>query len=334
MSKIKKILNEPENAVEEALQGLVALTPNSVHRLDDAPVLVKNRIPDGKVGLLVGGGSGHEPLFGGFVGENLADAAVSGNFFAAPTPDVILAAIKAVDRGNGVLMVYGNYAGDNMNFDIAAELAAEEGIRTQTVRVRDDIATADAEERRGIAGDLFVIKIAGAACAASNDLDEAHRITSQARDNTFSLGVALKAGSNPETGKLTFELPADQIEIGMGLHGEPGVARQSLPKADPLVDDMVERILSASGIGSDDDVTVLVNNLGSTTYLELFLINNRLQKTLKQRDIRVYDTQLGTFCTTQEMAGFSISLLKLTDEMKKHYDKQVMSVALKMGGRL
>lgn len=332
MSNVKKILNDPGDAVAEALAGLAALTPRTVKQLPDLPVLVKREIPSGKVGLLVGGGSGHEPLFGGFVGDGLADAAVSGHFFAAPTPDVILEAIKAVDSGNGVLMVYGNYAGDNMNFDIAAELASEEGIETRTVRVRDDIATEDQDERRGIAGDVFVIKIAGAAATERRNLDEVYEIACEARNNTYSLGVAVKAGSNPETGTLTFELPDDEIEIGMGLHGEPGVTRQKMPKADPLVDEMASRILGVSGIGNGDTVAVLINNLGASTYTELFVVNRHLQSVLKSAGVTVLDTQLGTFCTTQEMAGFSISLLKLTDQMTRLYEKPVSSVALTMRG--
>ena len=334
MEAIKKILNQPEHAVGEALDGLAALTPRTVQRLPGFPVLVKRNLPAGRVGILIGGGGGHEPLFGGFVGENLADAAVSGNFFAAPAPDVILAAIKAIDRGAGVLMVYGNYAGDNMNFDIAAELAEEKGIRTRTVRVRDDVATTEPEERRGIAGDVFVIKIAGAAAAGGGNLETVSKIVSRARDNTFSLGVAVKAGSNPETGILTFELPDDEIEVGMGLHGEPGVSRQGLTQADPLVDDMVDRLLGVAGVVGGERIAVLVNNLGATTYTELFVINRRIHQNLADRGLRVHDTILGTFCTTQEMAGFSISVLKLDDEITALYDTPVASVALTRRGVL
>ena len=247
MKTAKKIINDPRNVVPELLEGLVEAYHGRVRKLAGVTALVKSNLPQGKVGLLIGGGSGHEPLFAGFIGENLADGAACGNIFAAPTPDVILEATRALDQGKGVLYLYGNYAGDNMNFDIAAELAADEGIETRTVRVWDDVASAPPErieDRRGIAGDLFVIKIAGGVSATVDDLEEVSRVTAKARDNTRSMGVAVAAGSIPETGEPTFELGADEIEIGMGLHGEPGVSRQKLLRADALVDMMLDRILS------------------------------------------------------------------------------------------
>lgn len=331
---IKKILNDPQNAVLEAVEGIVAAIPDKIQQLASLPIVVKKNLEPHRIGLLIGGGSGHEPLFNGFVGKGLADAAVSGNFFAAPTPDIILAAIKAVDRGSGVLLVYGNYAGDNMNFDIAAEFADEESIETKTIRVNDDIATEIIEERRGIAGDLFVIKIAGAAVEEYTSLHEVAKITERATNNTRSIGVALKAGSHPETGEKTFELPDDEIEIGMGLHGEPGVARHKLIKADELVDLMYLRLLDEMKLNSTTPVAVLVNNLGSTTVLELMIINRRLQHNLKREGIPVHDILIGSFCTTQEMAGFSISFLRLDDELTRLYNKPADSFALKMEGIL
>ena len=202
-------------------------------------IILRNSIPKGKVTLLVGGGSGHEPLFGGFVGKNMADGAVAGNIFAAPTPDQILLATEKLNKGNGVLYLYGNYAGDILNFDMAAELAADEGIETKTVRVWDDVASAPPErftDRRGIAGDFFVIKIAGAAAAKLNTLEEVYLAACKARDNTRSIGVAVSPGTFPETGEPTFELADDEIEIGMGLHGEKGVSRSKMMSADAIVD--------------------------------------------------------------------------------------------------
>lgn len=330
---MKKLMNNPERAVAEAFDGLSLVRPRDVGRVDGQPILVRTEIPDGKVAVLVGGGSGHEPLFGGFVGTNLADGSVSGNFFAAPTPDTVLAATKAVHRGAGVLYVYGNYAGDNLNFDMAAELADDESIRVRTVRVRDDVATERVEDRRGIAGDVFVIKIAGGAAARHADLDTVAALAEAARDNTFSIGVALKPGSNPETGEFTFELPDDELEIGMGLHGEPGVARRALMSADELTDMMVDRLFEKAQVRAGETVAVLLNDLGSTTYMELLIANRRLQQRLSDAGVTVHDTVIGSFCTTQEMAGFSISLLKLEGELTELYDMEADSVAFTKRGR-
>jgi dihydroxyacetone kinase-like protein len=328
---MKKIINDPKHVVPELLEGLIEAYHGRIRKLEGVNALIKSSLPPGKVGLLVGGGSGHEPLFHGFVGENLADGAACGNIFAAPTPDVILEATRALNQGQGVLYLYGNYAGDNMNFDIAAEMAADEGIQTRTVRIWDDVASAPPErmeDRRGIAGDLFVIKIAGGVSATTQDLDEVFRVTSQARDNTRSMGVAVAAGSIPETGEPTFELPDDEIEIGMGLHGEPGVAREKLLPADALVEKMMDRILSDLPFQSDDEVCLLINDLGATTTMELLIVNRKVRQILRDKGIAVYDTRIGSFCTCQEMAGFSITLLKLDPELKRYYDMPADSFAL------
>ena len=323
MKKVKKIINDPQNIVAELLEGLVDAYHGQIKPLGTVGAVIKTDLPPNKVGLLVGGGSGHEPLFAGFIGQNLADGAACGNIFAAPTPDVILEATQTLDQEQGVLYLYGNYAGDNMNFDIAAEMAADEGIETKTVRVWDDVASAPPErmeDRRGIAGDLFVIKIAGGVAATVSDLAEVYRVTAKARDNTRSMGVAVAAGSMPETGEPTFELPDDEIEIGMGLHGEAGVSRERLLPADTLVEKMMGKILGDLPFQSGDEVCLLINNLGATTMLELLLVNRKTRQILQERDISVYDTVMGSFCTSQEMAGFSITLMKLDDELKKYYD--------------
>jgi len=325
-----KILNDPRDVVNEALEGLVAASHGELRPIDGTTAVVRSQLAASRIGLLIGGGSGHEPLFAGFVGEGLADAAACGNVFAAPTPDIILAATRAVDRGKGVLYVYGNYAGDNLSFDMAAELAAAEGISTATVRVWDDVAAAPPErmnDRRGIAGDLFVIKVAGAACTAAETLDEARAIAVRARDNTRSIGVAVAPGSIPETGKPTFELGDDEIEIGMGLHGEPGVARAKLGRADPLIADMLGRILADLPFASGDDVCLLVNDLGSTTWMELLVATRKAHAVLDAAGIQVHDTVVGSFCTSQEMAGLSLTLMKLDPELERCYDAPVRSAA-------
>ncbi len=330
MSRPKKLLNTPSLAVAEALEGLVLASDGALHAVADGAGIIRTDIPDGKVALLIGGGSGHEPMFPGFVGKNLADGSACGQIFAAPTPDIILESTKAVHRGKGVLYLYGNYSGDNMNFDIAAELAEEEGIETKTVRVWDDVAAAPREridDRRGIAGDFYVIKVAGGAAAECDSLDEVYRIAVKARDNVGSMGVALGAGSIPETGKLTFELGDDEIEIGMGGHGEPGVSRQKMTNADTITDLMMDFILKDMKLAAGDEVALLVNNLGATTMLEMLVVNRRVRQILEQEKITVYRTDMGAYMTSQEMAGLSITLMKLDDELKHYLDLPVDSVA-------
>ncbi|BBB47778.1 dihydroxyacetone kinase, N-terminal domain [Pelolinea submarina] len=327
---VKKIINNPKDVVKETMEGLLLANHGKIVKVEDANAVVRPSIPAGKVGLLVGGGSGHEPLFAGFVGDHLADGAVSGNVFAAPAPDQILAATKALDHGKGVLYLYGNYAGDNMNFDIAAELAELEGISTKTVRIYDDVASAPLEridDRRGIAGDLFVIKVAGAAAAELDSLDEVFRVTAKARDFTRSMGVAISPGSIPETGQPTFEIGEGEIEIGMGLHGEAGVSREKLMPADELVSRMTDLILKDLPFKAGDEVCLLINNLGATTMMELLIVNRKVREILAEAKINVHDTMMGSYCTSQEMAGFSISLLKLDDELKKYYDMPAESFA-------
>jgi dihydroxyacetone kinase-like protein len=334
MKHPKKIINDPRRVVNELLEGIVEASAGGIKPLSSVQALVRTHIPDGKVGLLIGGGSGHEPLFPGFIGENLADGAACGNIFAAPTPDLILEATKAVHRGNGVLYLYGNYAGDTMNFDIAAEMATDEGIPVKTIRVWDDVASAPPgreEERRGIAGDLFVIKVAGGAAAVHDRLDEVYRIAAKARDAVRTMGVSVAAGSIPETGEPTFELPDDEIEIGMGLHGERGVEREKLLPADSLVDKMMDKILADLPFRRGDEVALLINDLGSTTMMELLIVNRRVHRILRDRGISVYDTVIGSFCTCQEMAGFSITLMKLDDELKRYSDMPARSLGFIKG---
>jgi dihydroxyacetone kinase-like protein len=332
MSRPKKIMNDPQNVVPELLEGLVEAYGGRVKMLEGVYALVKTTLKPGKVGLLIGGGSGHEPLFHGLIGENMADGAACGNIFAAPGPDVIYAATRYLDQGAGVLYAYGNYAGDVLNFDMGAEMAADEGIRVRTVHIWDDISSAPSERlnrRRGIAGDLFVVRIAGASSAVFGDLDEVYDITSRARDNTRSLSVALSAGSIPATGQPTFVLPDDEIEVGMGAHGEPGVYRSKIMPADPLVDMMMARVLADLPFAGGDEVCVLVNGAGSTTLMELLIVNRRAQQLLREAGIGVHDTVVGNFLTTQEMAGFSITLMKLDPELARFYDMPADSFAFK-----
>ncbi len=331
MAQTKKIVNDPKQVVPEAIEGLVAASHGGLRRLNGINAVVKAELTKGKIGLIVGGGSGHEPVSAGFIGENLADGAACGNVFASPTPDIILETIKAVDTGAGVMNLILNYAGDNLNFEIASEMAAAEGFRTRSVRIWDDVASAPLErvdDRRGIAGYVFAIKIVGGACSEQESMDEIERIAIKTRDRIRSMGVAVSAGSIPETGEPTFELGDDEIEIGMGIHGEPGVLRQKLLPADELVTDMMDKILSDLPFQNGDKVCLLVNNLGGTTLMELMIVNRKVRSILDEHNIEVHDTLVGNYCTSLEMAGFSISLMKLDEELQHYYDMPAKSAAL------
>jgi phosphoenolpyruvate---glycerone phosphotransferase subunit DhaK len=325
----KKILNDPKNVVPEMIDGLVLANDGRVYKLDKLPALIRTDIPDGKVALLIGGGSGHEPLFHGFVGKNMGDGAACGQVFAAPSPDVIYEAAKAVHRGKGVLFLYGNYAGDNMNFDMAAEMLEDDGIDVRTVRVTDDVAAAPPErthDRRGIAGDIYMIKIVGGAASELASLDEVERVARKAVANVRSMGVAVAAGSIPETGKLTFELADDEIEIGMGAHGEAGIARQKMKPADAVADELMEKILTDLPFQKGDEVALLINNLGATTMMEMLIVNRRIRQILEREEIKVHRTDVGTWLTVQEMAGFSVTLIKLDEELKHYLDMPAESL--------
>jgi phosphoenolpyruvate---glycerone phosphotransferase subunit DhaK len=332
----KKAINDPKDVVQETIEGFLMIHPEEYHQVDGVSAIVKNHLEPGKVGLVTGGGSGHEPIFLEFIGKGYPDAVAMGNIFAAPSPDIVLAATKAADRGAGVLYVYGNYAGDNLNFDMGAELADFEGIRTETVRVWDDVASAPPEritDRRGIAGDFFVIKIAGAACDAGLPLEEVKRVTMKARDNTRTMGVAFYPGTIPGEGTPAFVLEEDEIEIGLGLHGEPGVRRGKIKPADELVDEMMALIVADLPFTSGDEVCTLVNGFGSTTRMEQYIVMRRALKNLEKMDIKVYAAEVGEFATCQEMAGFSVTLMRMDEELKKFFDWPVWSPAYKNKAR-
>lgn len=329
MKKPKKILNDPQRATEEMMEGLLLAYDGRVEKAAGHGAFFLKDIPAGKVALLVGGGSGHEPIFGGFLGRNLADGAACGEVFTSPSPQTICEAARAINRGKGVVFVYGNYSGDNMNFDMAAEFLAAEGIETHTIRVRDDVAVGAPDrpdDRRGIAGDVFVIKIAGGAAAELQSLAEVARVAAKAEANTRSMGVAVSPGSLPESGKPTFELGDDEIEIGMGAHGEKGVSRQKMATADEIVDQMLEPILRDLPYRAGDEVALLINNLGATTMFELLIANRRVRQILEREHIRVHRSFVGSWLTSQEMAGFSITLMKLDEELKHYLDLPASSM--------
>ena len=320
---MKKIINAPADVAAQTLDGFIASGLGRYERVADGIQGVKLRDTKDKVALVIGGGSGHEPMFGMFLGENLADAAACGNIFASPDPNTIMQTVMAVEKGKGALLVYGNYAGDNLNFDMAAELLEDMGVQTRTVRVWDDVASAPKErttDRRGIAGDVFVIKVAGAATAAGLSLEEAYRVTAKARDNTFTLGVALSGGTIPGESKPSFTLPEEEIEFGMGVHGEKGIKRVPMQTAAEIVDTLTDLILADSGIAAGDKVCTLVNGLGSTTLAELYIMNGELAKKLEEKGVSVHSMDVGAYITCQEMAGASVTPMKLDDELEQYMD--------------
>lgn len=326
---MKKIINDPDAVAQELLDGLVDYY-NGDASLVSPGVVVMNDIPENKVALLVAGGSGHEPIYHGLIGKNFADGAACGDIFAAPPPNVMLDATRAVNKGNGVLYLYGNYVGDVMNFDIAQQLARAEGIRVETVLIWDDVASAppdQKERRRGIAGLIPIVKLAGAASNRVDSLEELVRVVTKARDNTRSIGVAVAPGSIPATGLPTFDLGDDEIGIGMGIHGEQGVGVEKMMPADDLTAKMMDLIFADDlSFESGDEVVVLVNSLGSTTLMECLIVLKKVKQILSEKGIRIYDIITGNKVTCQEMAGLSISLTKLDDELKPLWDMPCSSL--------
>lgn len=321
----KKIINDGGRAVDEMLDGVIAAHPRHLARVPGSArsIIAQDGPRPGKVGLVIGGGSGHEPSFLGFVGRGLADAAAIGNVFASPPPDPILECTRAVDGGAGVLYMYGNYAGDVMNFDMAAEFAAADDIEVRTVLTTDDVASAPParrETRRGVAGNFFIFKAAGAACDLMMPLDEVERVARKANDRTFTMGVALGPCSLPQTRRPNFELGHDEMEIGMGIHGEPGVARGPLKPADAIVDDLIDRILPEMAAASGDRVALLVNGLGATPLMELYIMNRRVRQRLDEAKLDVHATWVGNWCTSLEMAGASVTCMHLDDELTRLLD--------------
>ncbi len=321
---MKKILNaDVSNVVEEMLAGYLSAYKKYYKKIGDYNSFMYRGHRKDKVAIVIGGGSGHEPLFSGYCGAGLADAVACGNICASPNPELISETAKAVDQGKGVLFIYGCYAGDNLNFDMAEEICQAQGMKTAHVRVWDDFASAPKEritDRRGIAGDVFVIKVAGAACDAGLDFDEVVRITEKARDHINTIGLATSPGTLPGNDKPTFELADDEVEFGMGLHGEPGIERTKMKPANELVDRMYSEIKQEMGLKEGDEIAVLVNGLGSTPLLELNIVYYELHKHFVKDGLKVHDAEVKTYCTCMEMGGFSITILKLDEELKKYLD--------------
>ena len=317
---MKKMINKPENIVTEMIGGMLKAFPDYLEQVGDLPVVKRKNKKEGKVALISGGGSGHEPSHAGFVGYGMLDAAVAGEVFTSPSADKVYEAIKAVDSGNGVLLIIKNYSGDVMNFEMAAEMAGMEGINVKKIIVNDDIAVENSTYtvgRRGIAGTVLVHKMVGAAAEKRYSLDELEVLGNKVISRTKTMGMSLKPCMVPTTGKLSFELPEDEVEIGLGIHGEPGTHREKMQDANTHVDYLLDKILKESDLSENDEVAVLVNGLGETTLIELYIINNRVSEVLANKNIKVYDTIVGNYMTSLDMGGFSITLVKLDDEMKE-----------------
>lgn len=318
---MKKFLNKAEDFVDEMLDGIYAAHPRQLgFAAGDKRCMVAATRVAGKVGLATGGGSGHLPLFLGYVGAGLLDGAAVGGVFQSPSADQIFEVTKAIDQGAGVLYLYGNYSGDILNFDMAAEMAGLENIEVLSVVGNDDAASSPVgqeHKRRGVAGIVFVFKAAGAAAREGMPLDEVMRVAEKAKANTRTMGVALTPCIVPEIGHATFSIGEHEMEIGMGIHGEPGIRRGALLPADQVVDEMMRPLLTELPLARGSEVAVLVNGLGGTPKEELYILFRRLAGLLGEHGVSIFHSYIGEFATSMEMAGASISLLLLDDELKR-----------------
>jgi dihydroxyacetone kinase-like protein len=332
---MKKLINNPENVVVEAMRGMaiahadlikVNFDPNYIIRAD-APV--KN-----KVAIISGGGSGHEPMHGGFVGRGMLDAACPGAVFTSPTPDQMQAATKAVDSGKGALHIVKNYTGDVMNFDLAAEMVRSDGGKVEAVVIDDDVAVKDSTwtaGRRGVGTTVLAEKICGAAAEAGADLAAVRDVCKKVNANGRSMGMALTSCTVPHAGKPTFDLPENEMEIGVGIHGEPGRKRMSLRPADEIVELLMEPVISDLPYRSGDEVLLFVNGLGGTPLIELYIVYRKAAEIAQRAGLKITRHLVGNYITSLEMAGTSITLLKLDDQFKKLWDAPVLTPALRWG---
>ncbi|WP_288292138.1 dihydroxyacetone kinase subunit DhaK [uncultured Varibaculum sp.] len=332
---MKKIINSPDNVVADSLKGL-ELAHSDTLRIDheNKVVYARRGAVKGKVGLVSGGGSGHEPLHSGFVGPGMLDAACCGEVFTSPVPDQMMAATSEVDGGAGVLHIVKNYTGDVMNFEMAAEMAnAETGVDVRSVVVNDDVAVQDSlytAGRRGVGATVFVEKLAGAAAEAKASLDEVERIAQEVNDRSRSYGIALTSCTVPSAGKPTFDLGEDEIEVGIGIHGEPGRERRPLVTADELAAELVEPILADLDF-SGEPVFAMLNGMGATPMIELYLAYGEVAKILESKGIKVARCLVGNYITSLDMAGCSLTLTQGSEELLKLWDAPVNTTGLRWG---
>lgn len=322
---MKKIINKPENVVEEMLHGLAMANPAVIH--SEGLGVISRREKSEKVGIVSGGGSGHEPAHAGYVGKGMLDAAVAGNVFSSPDPERIQEGINQANGGKGVLLVIKNYSGDYMNFTMAADLAEMDDIEVDYVMVKDDVAVEDSTYstgRRGIAGTVFVHKIAGAKAEAGASLPEVKAAAEKAIKNIRSMGMSMSACTIPAVGKPGFVLEENEMEVGMGIHGEPGIEKTEIKESKEIAKILLDKILDdykASGIDMEGaEVALMVNGLGATPLMELYILNGDVQAYLEEKGIKIYKTFVGNYMTALEMAGCSLTLMKLDDELKELLD--------------
>jgi phosphoenolpyruvate---glycerone phosphotransferase subunit DhaK len=331
---VKKLINSTDDVVAESLLGVAAAHPELRIDLDNRVVFRGDSPVNGKVGLISGGGSGHEPLHGGFVGLGMLDAAVCGEVFTSPTPEPILAATTGVDGGAGVLHIVKNYTGDVMNFEMAAELAGESGVNVESLVVNDDVAVQDSlytAGRRGVGATVVVEKLAGAAAEEGRDLAAVKAIAAKVNDNGRSMGMALTSCVVPAAGQPTFDLPDDQMEIGIGIHGEPGRYRRDLAPAREIAEQLLEPILSDLPFSSGDSVIAFCNGMGASPLIELYLMYGEFKKILDGHGITVARSLVGNYITSLDMAGCSITLVKADDELVGLWDAPVNTAGLRWG---
>lgn len=329
---MKKILNDPTRAVQDMLQGMAKAHSHLIQVLPDTQAVVRANSPiQGKVALITGGGSGHEPAHGGFVGKGMLDAALAGAVFCSPPLDDAIAALERTNGGAGALFIVKNYTGDLLLFDMLQEEAEDRGIPVRKVVVTDDVAVDDREGttgRRGVAGTIFVHKAAGAMAELGGDLGEVHRVARKVCDNVRTIGMATSPCLVPGRDRPNFELAEDQIEMGIGIHGEPGVKREQIKMAHEIVLEMMDRIVSDMPYQAGDEVAVMVNGMGATPLMELYVIYNDVESYLKDRQIKPVRAYVGEYMTSLEMGGFSISLLKVDEELRRLLDYPCETPAL------
>jgi len=326
---MKKFINAYDNMIDEMLTGFAAANRDKVVRKAERVIARKEAPLKGKVGLVTGGGSGHKPALIGYIGKGLMDAVAVGNIFAAPGVQICYEAIKAADGGRGVLVCIGNYSGDIMNFGMAVDMLKEEGVEVETVIVNDDVASSPVtkrENRRGVAGEIILWKVMGAMADAGAGLKQMKKAGDQVVFNTRSLGVAHSPCIMPSSGKPSFEIGDDEMEIGVGHHGEPGIQRVKMMSANQITDIIMEKILADLPFARNDEVSVILNGLGSTSLLEMYVIYNRIDSILRDRGIKVYKAWVGEYFTSMEMGGFSITLTRLDGDIKKAIDYPVGAV--------
>jgi len=318
---MKKLINDPDDVVDEMLNGMVAAYPDQVRRLPDTNVLVREDAPvDGKVGIVSGGGSGHEPTHAGYLGEGMLDGAAAGEVFTSPTADELEELVAAADSGEGVLMVIKNYEGDVMNFETAGEMVEMEGTEVAQVVVDDDVAVEDSlytSGRRGVCGTILVHKAAGAKAAEGADLEEVQRVGQKVIDNVGTMGMALTSCVTPEKGEPTFDLPEDEIELGIGIHGEPGVERTDVMSADEITEELTEAVLADLDVEAGQEVMTIVNGMGGTPQMELFVVNRKLQELLGEHEVETWDAWVGDYMTSLDMEGCSITVCVVDEELKE-----------------